>query len=171
MTGLYSFFTRKQKPLPKVSMIDIIDIRKTAQEFLPIEPFVFLHRMITIIMFSDTTADPENFAEAGALTDGIKYLYNEKSLLRSGGKDFTIKKNVDFCLLAFDHNPLSETPGAITRVLTTRLTFEKFSPEGLDLRTPNVFKIITQDDLSGIGIEIKIALEGWIWGKVFIKNK
>lgn len=148
--------------LKKRPVIEIVDIRKTAQTIRLNQPFTKVSRLITFYEWEATTVDYHLFAGDAILTNGIQILVDKRELLPE-----TIKANRDHLKYAYDVAFKVDSVGVTKHAyLTSRLSFHKFmgNEEGVDLTSYDL-DVVIQDDLSSVGTELKWIFEGWTWDK------
>jgi hypothetical protein len=139
-----------------IPLIEVVDIRKTAQTLEIQKPFIFIERLIIYIKFASNTILFTTFGKEAALTNGIQLSYNDMDLLDEEWKD-----NSDFLLYAYDVRTDTDATGTKINILTSRFTFTKFTPNGIYMEGSNKLEIKIGDDLSSSNTEVKLVFEGW----------
>lgn len=141
-------------------LIEVVDLRKTAQTIALKKPFVFVERMVVLHNFDGDTVDYDEFANDTILTNGLQILVDERLLL-----DEPIKAMRDYMRYAFDTDVSSDTKGVAKESnFSARFTFRRFIPKGINAVEREI-AIAIQDDLSSRGNILSWAFEGWTWDR------
>jgi len=74
---------------------------------------------------------------------------------------YNIVSNLQFSQFAYDTRVDSDDRNPKDNILTSRLTFTKFCPDGIVVSTDRPLDIHIYEDLSGLASTVKITLEGF----------
>jgi hypothetical protein len=145
--------------LKEIPVWEEFDLAVTAQTLTNHKTF---ERATRIIFHMDFVAANLLFSvfagEAAALTNGIMFRYNDRNILTT-----PIRKNNDLYHISYDVDIASDATAPKINTIVSRLSFFKFMPNGLELKSEDNFEIVIQDDLSGLvaGTEVKAILQGY----------
>lgn len=147
---------RRKRPI-----IELVDLRVTAQTIRLKQPFARIERMIVLHNFDGDTVDYDEFANDTILTNGLQLLVDNRILLPE-----PIKAMRDYMRYAFDTDVSSDTKGVAKESnFTARFTFRRFMwPDGINAVERNI-EVVIQDDLSARGNILTWAFEGWTWDR------
>lgn len=108
--------------------------------------FLLIQRIIWHLHFSTNTIDFDKFGDETALTNGVNLIYNEISLL----DNVNLTANSDFAHESYDLTIFSDGKNPKGNMLTSRLTFTKFTTNGLYINNERALQFYIQDDLSSM---------------------
>lgn len=147
---------RRKRPI-----IELVNLRVTAQTIKLAQPFTRIERMIVLHNFDGDTVDYDEFANDTILTNGLQLLVDKRPLLQE-----PIKAMRDYMRYAFDTDFVSDTKGVAKESnFTARFTFRRFIwPEGINAVERDI-EVVIQDDLSARGNILTWAFEGWTWDR------
>ncbi len=145
----------------KRPIIELVDLRVTAQTIKLIQPFTRVERIIVLHNFDGDTVDYDEFANDTILTNGIQLLVDNRPLLPE-----PIKAMRDYMRYAFDTDFASDTKGVAKESnFTARFTFRRFIwPEGINAVERDI-EVVIQDDLSARGNILTWSFQGWTWDR------
>lgn len=151
-----SFRRRKQFPVPVLEEVDL----KVIVSVIPLKNrFDYISRIIWAVVFASNTVLYTSFGADPALTKGVQIKYIDNFLLPHG-----IKSNGEFSETSYDTRIDTDATGTKINYLTSRLSFTKFTKDGVGLKIDawrNLF-LVVQDDLSGsANTHIIATVEGW----------
>lgn len=149
-------FRKKERPTEPLA--EVMDIRVTPQDIPIKKPFVFVERVIPAFKWNASANDWDLFAGGPPLPKGIQMEYNSVPWF-----DLPITTNFHIILYSYDFNFSLDANATKNLVLVKRLSFDKFSPEGFDLRDSNKLVVKVQDDLSARGDLLFLIFQGYKW--------
>ncbi len=138
---------------------DRLDCKVTAQEVPLDHGFIGISRAMFYIRWVTNAAQFAKFGDDAALTNGINFKYKGSTMFSDNIKDMS-----DIIGLAHDYIIDSDGAGTTVYHFSSRLTFEKFSPnnEALPIDAVTDFVVDINDDLSGsANTEIHVTIEGY----------
>lgn len=165
LRGLPSSSTTIELPI-----VDVLDLKVDGSgaggvNISLTKSFDVISRLITHMEFVDNAVDFNDFGSGAPLVNGINLIIIfsgiEVSFLNGGG---AIKANNQFGHVGFDITLLSDDKNPVGRVILSRLSFDKFSPVGIDNRTGLLtgFFVQVQDDLTDANTtHLEVSVEGY----------
>lgn len=162
ISGESSTITQDEKRIyePVVEVLDLAQNGTLATPYIVnlTKSFLFVQRMIWHLHFATNTIDFNNFGDEGALANGINVLYNGISLL----DNVNITSNGHFAHESYDLTIFSDGKNPKGNMLTSRLTFTRFSPSGLYINNERALQFYIQDDMTGLTSisQINVTIQG-----------
>lgn len=130
-------------------VVEVLDLAQNGTLLAPYivnltEDFLIVQRLIWHLHFTTNTIDFDNFGDDTPLTNGINVLYNGISLLGN----VNITANSHFAHDSYDLTILSDDKNPKDNMLISRLSFSKFTDEGLYINNARQLQFYIQDDMT-----------------------
>lgn len=129
-----------------------------------VKSFDVISRLVTHMEFLDNAIDFTGFGSGAALANGIRLIINFSNTETSFLNGDTIQSNNQLGHVGFDIIRLADDRNPKGQVILSRLSFDKFSPVGIDNRTGllSEFFIQVQDDLTDANTtHLEVSVEGY----------
>lgn len=146
----------RDKPIP---VMDNLDLIVNISSVKPKVEFRYIARAIFGVGWAAAKVDHDLFGIDAILTKGLNIKYRGSLIFPSG-----IKSLNEFGDIAYDFKILSDSQATPNHHAIARLSFFKFTRNGLGLYVgkDSEFSIEVQDDLSGSSnTEVHVMLQGW----------
>ena len=138
------------------------DYSGTPQDFFIQQtgPYPFVISRVIIYLEDGGSFDTSGFANLGSpLPNGLQLLWTDANDVPIKDVSGNFQRNGDYARAAYDADV--KTWGSGPQILVARLSFNRFTPDGLVLENGEKLKITAQDNFSGI-IEHKYRVQGYI---------
>ncbi|MHA2010529.1 MAG: hypothetical protein ACW980_24715 [Promethearchaeota archaeon] len=144
---------------PLVEILDL-DVDGSTAVFVNISKgFDFVKRIIWNLDFATNAFETGKFADDTALTNGINIYYNDVSIL----DDDNITNNAKFSHTSYDIAIITSDKNPKERLLVSRWSFDKFTPEGLKINSDRTLAFHIQDNISALAsVDVfQVTIEGY----------
>lgn len=167
--GYNSAFSPVQAKTVELPIVDVLDLIVDGSgaggvNVSVVKSFDVISRLVTHMEFLDNAVDFSGFGSGTALVNGLRLVVNFSNTESSFLNGDTINSNNELGHVGFDILRLSDDRNPKGQVILSRLSFDKFSPVGIDNRTGllSEFFVQVQDDLTdGNVTHLEVSVEGY----------